>query len=254
MEITEQHFSEFDPDSYLGQCSVCGQLQEFVRAARPIRETYRCQACKASLREREQAHAIVDVYSKMTANTLQELVTLEPFKRLKIYEPGTAGAARKLFKHLPNYHQSDYYLEADRHKSTYELPHQSLEALSYPSQSFDLLITSDILEHVRHPMQAFAETYRVLKPGGCHVFTIPLQEPVPAKTVARVDVTKEQDLHILPPHYHGNGKGGQSLVYNDFGRDIVDMLTNVGFSPFLRRAVTASIEASRVYTVIAKRL
>lgn len=254
METAEQQSSEFDPDSYFGRCSICGQLQDFVRAARPIRETYRCQACKASLREREQAQSILDCYGNLHANTLQELVTLEAFKRLKIYEPGTVGPFRKLFKPLPNYHQSDYYLEVDRHRATPELPHQSLEALSYPDQSFDLLITSDILEHVRKPMQAFAETYRVLKPGGYHVFTVPLQEPVPAKTVARVDVSADQDVHILPEYYHGNGKGGRSLVYNDFGRDIVDMLTTVGFSAFLRRAITGSTEANRAYTVIARRL
>jgi SAM-dependent methyltransferase len=245
--------TDFEADSYFGRCSICGQRQDFIRETRPIRETYRCKTCKASLREREQAQAILGCYGDLHGNTLQELVTMEPFKRLNIYEPGTVGPFRKIFKPLPNYHQSDYYPEADRSKATPELPHQSLEALTYSDEHFDLIISSDIIEHIRRPLQAFAETRRVLKPGGYHVFTVPLQEPIPDKTVTRVDVSGEEEVHLLPECYHGNGKGGRSLVYNDFGRDIVEMLTAVGFSAFLRRANTASTEANRAYTVIARR-
>jgi SAM-dependent methyltransferase len=250
---TAQIHLEFEPDSYFGQCSICGLFQEFVRAARSVRETYRCQACKASLREREQAGSILGCYGDLNANTLQELATMENFRKLSIYEPGTVGPFRKVFSSLPNYYQSDYYLEADRHKAIPSLPHQNLEALSYPDRSFDLIITSDILEHVRKPMQALAETYRVLKAGGYHVFTVPLQEPAPSKTLGRVDVSGDEDVFLLPAIYHGNGKGGRSLVYYDFGLDLVNMLEDVGFDTVLQNSISPSPHASRVITIIAKK-
>lgn len=245
--------SAFGADSYFGRCSICGQFQEFVQASRAIREGYRCLACKGSLREREQAQSILDCYSELRASTLTDLVSIDEFRCLKIYEPGTIGAFRKLFKPLPHYNQSDYYAESDRAMATSQVPHQNLEDLSYPDKSFDLIVNSDILEHVRKPMKAFAEIFRVLKPGGYHVFTVPLQEPLATKTVARVDTSGEEDIHILPEHYHGNGKGGRSLVYTDFGKDITDMLAAVGFSAFLRRSISESQEANRVLTVIARR-
>jgi len=244
---------DYEADTYFGQCSICGLLQHFVRSNRAIRETYRCTGCKASLREREQALSIIGCYGDLRANTFTELVATEGFRRLHIYEPGTVGPYRRLFKPLPHYFQSDYYDEADRAKATPQLPHQSLEALSYDDQSFDLTISSDILEHVRKPLTAFAELYRVLKPGGYNIFTVPLQEPAATKSVARVDTEGAVDVHILPEYYHGNGKGGRSLVYTDFGLDIVDMLNSVGFSAHVHKAVTGSRVANRIYTVIARR-
>jgi hypothetical protein len=94
---------------------------------------------------------------------------------------------------------------------------------------------------------------RVLRPQGHHVFTVPLQEPVAQKTVARVDVAADEDRLLLPAYYRGNGKGGRSLVYNDFGLDIVDLLSQAGFATHLRRPATASGVANRVFTVVCAR-
>lgn len=245
--------TEFDEDSYFGQCCICGHCQDFVRNSRLIRETYRCGSCMASLREREQGRAILHCYGKLRANTVSELVTLKNFRNLHIYEPGTSGAFRKLLVGLPNYFQSDFYDASDRLDASATLPHQSLEKLSYDDEIFDLIITSDILEHVRRPNVAFSEIFRVLKPGGWHVFTVPLQHPLPAASLIRVDTSSDKDLHLLEPRYHGNGKGGKSLVYTDFGSDILEMLSAKGFISELWRADKGSDIANRVYTVISRK-
>ncbi len=246
--------TDFEADIYFGLCSICGHFQEFKRTTRAIRETYRCAQCKALLREREQAQAILACYDSLRASTLAELVEKSEFRRLSIYEPGTIGPFRRLFQVLPYYQQSDYYPEDQRAHATPEIPHQNLEELSFPDASFDLVLTSDILEHVRKPEHTLAEIARVLKPGGYHVFTVPLQEPLPVKTIARVDTSGDTDRPLLPEHYHGNGKGGRSLVYTNFGADIVDMLTRAGFASHLRRVATASGIANRVITVVSRRI
>ena len=43
------------------------------------------------------------------------------------------------------------------------------------TQRFDLVLTSETLEHVPDPRLALRETLRVLRPGGRHVFTVPLE-------------------------------------------------------------------------------
>jgi SAM-dependent methyltransferase len=123
--------------------------------------------------------------------------------------------------------------------------------LTWPDGSFDLVISSDILEHVRHPQVALAEIARVLAPGGYHIFTVPLQEPLRSTSIARVDASGEVDVPLLPERYHGNGKGGQSLVYTDFGADLVDMVRATGMYARLEHGRSSSEEANKAVTVVS---
>ena len=60
---------------------------------------------------------------------------------------------------------------------------ENLEALTFPDESFDLIIPQDVFEHVLRPAKAFAEIARTLKPGGVHVYTVPYYRG--EKTVVR---------------------------------------------------------------------
>jgi SAM-dependent methyltransferase len=48
-----------------------------------------------------------------------------------------------------------------------------LHSLPLPDAKFDLLLCIQVLEHVRHPDKACAEFFRVLKPGGIAIITVP---------------------------------------------------------------------------------
>ena len=47
------------------------------------------------------------------------------------------------------------------------------EKLPFPDQSFDIVYSSNVLEHVANPATALAEAIRVLKPGGVLHMTVP---------------------------------------------------------------------------------
>ena len=51
--------------------------------------------------------------------------------------------------------------------------HEDIENLSFPDDEFDLIVSSDVFEHVPNPSKAFAECARVLKKGGVMLTTIP---------------------------------------------------------------------------------
>jgi SAM-dependent methyltransferase len=96
---------------------------------------------------------------------------------------------------------------------------ESLEAMTFADNSFDVFITQDVLEHVFRPDLALAEIMRVLRPNGVHVFTAPKHQHL-LKTVQRATLVDGQISHLLPPQYHGNPidpKG--SLVTWDYGAD-----------------------------------
>lgn len=219
---------EFPPHSYDSICRVCGAAGRFVRQKRAIRETYGCSSCRATLRYRVQASAILALFPGIGARSLKELAAAPDFRQLTVFEPGIAGPFRAVFQRLPHYSKSFYWADLASGAERDGVVNQDLMALSLPDASVDLVITSDIFEHIRHPDRAFAEIARVLRPGGAHVFTIPMTVPHPPRSVQRVDVSGPADRHLLPEVYHGDGVGGRSLVYNDFGLDLIDQLEQLG--------------------------
>lgn len=220
----------FEAHSYRGVCRVCGEVGSFIRDKRAIRETYACSACRATLRYRVQASAILSLYPMVGAASLKALAEAPDFGRLTIFEPGIAGPFRGLLGKLPGYMKSFYWSDLASGETRDGVMSQDLMALSLADASVDLVITSDIFEHIRHPDRAFAEISRILKPGAAHVFSIPMTVPHPARTVPRVDVSGPADVHLLPEVYHGDGVGGRSLVYNDFGLDLLDDLEQYGMA------------------------
>ena len=204
------------------------------------------------MRYRAQAEAIIRCFrSDPSTNSLMQLSKEPEFASRSVFEPGIAGPFRKYFRSMKNYQQSFYWEDVELGGSRGGVRCESLEQLSYKNETFDLVISSDILEHVRKPMLAFAEIYRVLRPGGVHIFSIPVEYPMPAQTIARVDVTGEVDVHLLPEHYHGDGAGGKSLVYNDFGADVIRQLNHMGYMCETERPRPGCPEAGKMLTFLS---
>ena len=211
-----------------GKCAVCGHTGEYVHNELPTRETYDCGACRAPLRYRAQAAAISAAFGRPGV-ALARLIERGLFDDLAIYEPGTIGPFRLLFRDLRGYVNS-YYLPGAAGEEREGVRFEDLRQLTFADESFDLVISSDIFEHVRGPGDAFREVFRVLRPGGRHIFTVPLQWPLPGTTRSRVDYSGPDDVFLLPPQYHGSPLGGEgSLVYTDFGMDLPEGLRWLGF-------------------------
>jgi SAM-dependent methyltransferase len=109
---------------------------------------------------------------------------------------------------------------------------QNLERLTFPDASFDIVITSDVMEHVRLDEAAHREIARVLVPGGDYVFTVP-HFTDRDETVTRVEVhdpaDPSRDVHVLAPEYHGDANAtGGVLVYRSYGRGLQRELSRFG--------------------------
>lgn len=213
------------PDGYDGACPVCGRAGYFERDRLSISESFRCAGCQGALRYQGQARGILRAVSRHGARSVAELAAQPGFGGLDIFEPGTLGPFRPLLRPIPGYVQSFFDPATPPGEVRDGLRCENLMDLTFADASFDLVITSDIFEHVRHPARGFAEVFRILRPGGWHVFTIPGRWPLRRRTVARVDVSGPGDVHWLPAVYHNH----DHLVYNDFGRDLFDLLDGVGF-------------------------
>lgn len=95
---------------------------------------------------------------------------------------------------------------------------EDLQALTFEDSSFDLVLTSEVFEHVADPWKAFSEVRRVLRLGGHHIFTVP--DMGRGLTRARAG---------LPDVFHMDGPDRRSRVVTDFGDDLPDLLRRHGF-------------------------
>jgi len=89
-----------------------------------------------------------------------------------------------------------------------------LTALPFPDASFDVVMASEVLEHIPADEQAIAEIVRVLRPGGRVAITVPRWWP------ERVCWALSRDYHDVP--------GGHVRIYR--GDVLADRLTRAGLT------------------------
>ena len=96
--------------------------------------------------------------------------------------------------------------------------------LSFPDKKFDLILMTEVLEHIPNLDKAFDELTRVLKPDGRIILTIPILMNRKTRKCAMFD--EQNNLqHILTPSYHGAPGENQDdmLVFHEFGSDVINM-------------------------------
>jgi len=138
--------------------------------------------------------------------------------------PAERGASAKLARECPHYISSQLFPEQSNKQNVNGVRNENLERLTFGDSSVDLHITQDVFEHVLDPDKAFREIARTLKPGGMHIFTVPLVNKDKPSRV-RAKMIDGVIHHLLPVQYHGNPVGdGRALVTVDWGYDICEQI------------------------------
>jgi SAM-dependent methyltransferase len=127
------------------------------------------------------------------------------------------------------------YVSADLH-APHAVERIDVEAIPYPDRSFDGIVCSHVLEHVRDDRAAMRELCRVLKDDGWAVIQVPIDRSLPA--------TRE-DPSVADPLERARRFGADDHV-RLYGRDYVSRLEEAGFEvsvvPFVRELDVASVE------------
>jgi glycosyltransferase involved in cell wall biosynthesis/ubiquinone/menaquinone biosynthesis C-methylase UbiE len=198
--------SELEPEEL---CPICG-LTQFVIEGEWLRDQYRCSRCHSIPRQRALIYVLETEFPH--------------WRKLKIHESSPCGPTfDKLRTECADYSSSHFFPDVPPGQFRGNIRCENLERLTFPDHSFDIFITQDVLEHVLDPAAAFREISRVLRPGGAHVFTVPLYRR--DKSVARARRKMEEVEHLMPPEYHGNPiDSSGSLVVTEFGRDMLQFI------------------------------
>jgi SAM-dependent methyltransferase len=194
------------------RCRCCRRISLFLQFDKT--EEFRiCLRCRANLRYEMLGEYIDEKFPDLTRHTVWELDPFSPLRR-----------------RLESAHEySRTFYDRDLQAGTLNADGASMQDVTrttFPDKSFDLIISSDVLEHVPNVEGAFAEFHRVLKPGGICIFTVPPNE----KTIRRALLGGDGSVrHLTEPEYHSDPLNPDGiLAFWSFGADMPDYLFDSG--------------------------
>jgi len=199
-----------------------------------LREGLVCKRCGLSNRRRLLYEALEDYCGGRSALGSKKIFIAE---RISTFY-------NRLAQRVPHLEGSEYLdpaLKAGevRFIGNTSVMHQDLCNTSFEDNSFDLVVHTDVLEHVADYKKSLSESFRIISPGGAIVFTVPFlheryEHEIRATLSANGVIT-----HHLPAAYHGNPLDpAGSLVYQTFGWQILDDLRAAGFGKALIGVLT----------------
>jgi SAM-dependent methyltransferase len=213
--------SEQQSTVWSGFCPICGSATLFRADGPWLRETLFCTRCPSGSVPRERALMLV-------------LIRLRPnWRNLTIHEssPAPRGVSPLLARECPGYVASQFFPGIKPGTVHQGFRCENLEAQTFGDETFDLVVTQDVLEHVFNPDQAHREIHRTLRLGGLHIHTTPIYGDL-AQSVRKAELTPSCEINYLAPaEHHGNPVDSSgSLVTFHYGRDLPRLISE--WAPF----------------------
>jgi len=251
-----------------GRCAVCGRwgprlyrrwivwpelerrwgLEPLEAEALAHKESDACAFCGAKLRARRIAQALLITLGGDPPpwRSIRDWTRSPNAQRLAIAEVNEIEGLHAELARLPGFAPSEYIEGAEPGAIVDGVRCEDLTRLTYHAERFDLLLSSETLEHVPDLPKALSEIRRVLKPGGSHIFTVPVRPSVP-RTFERRRINPDGaivDAH--PPIAHPGGDWGYP-VFTEFGADLPERLQAAGFEVRVLFGPTRVEDLAQVY-------
>lgn len=195
-----------------GFCPICETETAFLATGSWLRDQLLCTRCGSIPRQR----ALIHVLNSRFPN----------WRELSIHEssPDEYAASAKLARECSRYTPTQFFRDTAPSECRNGVRCENLEEQTFADESFDLVVTSDVFEHVLDPARGFSEIGRTLRRCGAHIFTVPWYwwKKTLVRAIRSADGTV---VHLEPPDYHGNPideKG--SLVVTEWGPDLCDFI------------------------------
>lgn len=187
-----------------GYCPVCRSSTIFTASQSWLRDHYKCVRCSSLPRSRAVHKVLESVISDWSNVKALELAPLNSCLENKV----------------EHYIGSCYYPDKEWNTEVNGLINQDAENMTFPENSFDLIIHEDILEHLFDPEKGVREMLRVLAPGGNMIFAVPMHNSLQETQQRALRTANGTVEHKQPAEYHAE----QFLVTYDYGQDFPKML------------------------------
>lgn len=151
---------------------------------------------------------------------------------LRAYELSTYGSMlawlRRMFSQLET---SEYFPDQPLGTRINGILNQDVQQLTFAADSFDLVTSNQVFEHVPDDVAAFHECHRVLRNGGAMIFAVPLHDDIMV-TERIAHLEGGRIIFNGKPEYHGSRLTGPNSVptfWHFSTHDILDRVRKAGF-------------------------
>lgn len=148
------------------------------------------------------------------------------------YELSTYGATHDyLRKNFRQFTDSEFMPGEVKGAVIKGVRNEDIQDLTFADNSFDLITSNQVMEHVPDDIKGFQECLRTLKPGGRLIFTVPLYDT--PHSIKMAEVTSAGINFLQEPEYHDSrlaGPGSAVVFWQHSFHDICDRLRAAGFN------------------------
>lgn len=202
------------------KCYICGKETHFLIGKGTSLRAAQCEHCGALLQRSDLVKCLLEEL-KISNGKLSDIAVLK--SQLCILNASANGTIHNALQKMDNYIGTEYMAGIESGKIMWggvgggDVLCMDLQNIPFTANSFDLVISEEVMEHIEDYNKAIDEVYRVLRPEGFYIFTIPLMEG--RQTQSRKG--KKKYFHGFAPQLY--------YVYTDFGDDMIEILNRHGF-------------------------
>jgi hypothetical protein len=198
-----------------------------------LRETMRCRSCGATMRDRQLASGLLRIFEERAGQTASDLQAYCKNSRgtLRILDTDSFSAISRILRVLPGYVHSQFLPGRRNGEAIGDgSVNVNLESIPFPESSFDVILTSDVMEHVADDASAHREIARCLAPNGIYLFTVPYDPRIVGHWHLTQRTGHASQYFFLERHLHGDPHSGSGIVaHRIYGRQLLDDLSELGF-------------------------
>lgn len=190
-------------------------------------------------RHRQLAWAIVQCAKLGFWPGLETINSLADLSRsntnLRIWNTQSESTIHDALRSLSGYVSSEYLANTSLSSGDYSFKgseivrHEDLMDPSFNENELDMVISTEVFEHIPFPYLAHRRVHHILKEGGVHVFTVPFSA-APADSMhasldpeGQINFAGERIMHGDPVRPEG------VPVFTIFGREMITKLCKIGF-------------------------
>ena len=238
-----------------GFCNICGKFTIFKTHVAGFREHVECSRCGSRNRQRQIASVLMSyaLDRNQKPTELVDYLGSGPASRrarrgpshrymasvkdlpkdIVVWNTETTRAFHASLKsHLDSNYVSTEFIDPSLVSGDVlnGVMHGDIQNSHFSDDSLDFMISGDVFEHIPFPDKAISESYRILKPGGCHIFTAPFYHhrfTNERRASLRDDGTVEQ--HMKPWYHDDPMRPEGALVFNIFAPELLCMMEKQGF-------------------------